>query len=37
VALDLDGGRYQVTLASGFGLTAKSPTAEVRAGLALNF
>jgi hypothetical protein len=37
LALDLDGGRYQVILASGFGLNAASPTAVVRAGLTLNY
>jgi hypothetical protein len=37
VALDLEGGRYQVTLGSGFGLTANSPRALFRAALAMNF
>ena len=37
VALDLDGGRYQLAVASGFGLTARSPRAVVRAVLAFNF
>jgi len=37
VAFDLEGGRYQITVGSGFGLTSKSPTALVRAGLAMNF
>ena len=36
LALDLDGGRYQITLASGFGLTAKSPRANARAALVMN-
>ncbi|HTN52684.1 MAG TPA: hypothetical protein VML50_09810 [Anaeromyxobacter sp.] len=37
VALDLDGGRYQVAVGSGFGLTARSPRALMRAALAFNF
>ena len=37
VALDLDGGRYQLALASAFGLTARSPRALIRAALAVNF
>jgi hypothetical protein len=37
VALDLDGGRYQLALASGFGIGSKSPRALVRAALAVNF
>jgi hypothetical protein len=37
LALDLDGGRYQVTVASGFGLNAISPTAVVRAGFNFNY
>jgi hypothetical protein len=37
VALDLDGGRYQLAVASGFGLTAKSPRTVVRAAFAFNF
>lgn len=37
VAVDLDGGRYQLALASGLGLGAKSPRALVRAALAVNF
>jgi hypothetical protein len=37
VALDLDGGRYQVTVASGFGIGAKSPRAVVRAGVGFMF
>jgi hypothetical protein len=37
VALDLDGGRYQLTVATGFGLNAISPTAVVRAGFTFNY
>jgi hypothetical protein len=37
VALDLDGGRYQIVLASAFGLTPKSPRALARVALALAF
>jgi hypothetical protein len=37
VALDLDGGRYQLAVAPLFGLGARSPGALVRAALALNF
>ncbi len=37
VALDLDGGRYQVALGSGFGLTARSPRALARGTVAFNF
>jgi len=36
-ALDLDRGRYQITIASAFGLTAKSPTAVFRAGITFNY
>ncbi len=37
VALDLGGGRYQLAVASLFGITAKSPGALVRAAVAYNF
>jgi hypothetical protein len=37
VALDLGGGRYQVALASAFGLTAASPRALLRAALSASF
>ncbi len=37
VAFDLDHGRYQVAVATGFGLGAKSPGAIARAALAFNF
>jgi hypothetical protein len=36
-ALDLEGGRYQLAVAGGFGLTSNSPSALVRAALAFNF
>jgi hypothetical protein len=37
VSLDLEGGRYQLTVATGFGLNAISPTAVVRAGFSFNY
>jgi hypothetical protein len=37
LALDLDGGRYQVAVGSGFGLTAKSPRAMARAVVGFSF
>lgn len=37
VALDLDRGRYQLVVATGFGLNAKSAEAVVRAGLTFNY
>jgi hypothetical protein len=37
VAIDLDGGRYQLAVATAFGLTANSPSFLLRAALAFNF
>jgi hypothetical protein len=37
VSLDLDGGRYQLSVAGGFGLTRETPRALGRAQLALSF
>ncbi len=37
LALDLDGGRYQLALGTGIGLTARSPRAIARAVLAYSF
>jgi len=37
LSLDLDGGRYQVAVGSGFGLTARSPRAVARGTVAVNF